>query len=103
MALTDAEKTSIKRHLGYHAVAQSRFPLVEGFSALSDILADLPAATEAEVRAILTRLANLETAMDDGRERLAAAKVGAITLNGAELVKLTAERSRWRRELSNLL
>lgn len=105
MALTDAQRTSVLRHLGFHAVSQSRFPIVEGFAAIGtilDALADTP-ATETEVIAILGRLAALETALDGARSRLKASEVGSITLNADEHDQLWREIKRWRGELSTIV
>jgi hypothetical protein len=105
MAFSLAEKTQIKRHLGYHAVAQSRYPLVEGFYALEDILATVPLETETEGRVLLERCNAIESDMAGVRtgKRLQASKVGEITLNRDELRQLEGELSRNRRELAMLL
>lgn len=104
MALTEAQKTSIKRHLGYHGVAQSRYPLVEGFSSLEQVFIDLPAATEAEVVTILERIEELEDDAHAARSRFKALKVGSIELPGrGEFDSLRSSINHWRQELSTLL
>jgi len=104
MALTDAQKTAIKRHLGYHAVAQSRYPLVEGFSSVTQVLTDLPAETEAEVVAILGRLAALESRLDAAPDNLTLSVAEDVEFRGpGELEALWGEIRRWRIELSTLL
>jgi hypothetical protein len=64
VSLTAAQKATVKRHLGYHAVAQSLYPIVDGFYTVDTILSALPAETETQVVEILTRLGNIETQLD---------------------------------------
>ncbi len=104
--LTDTERTEIKRHLSFHAVKQSFFPVVEGFRAVDDIMdfLDVTPATEAAVRVILGRLAKLETQLDGAGGRLKATRVGSIALDGGEEHdQLWREIKRWRKELSTLI
>lgn len=100
MALSADEKAAIKRHLGYHSVSQSLYPIVEGFAVINTILDGITATPETETaaRAILTRLGNLETQIDAAPSRLKATKVGSIELPKAgELDALWSEVKRWRR------
>lgn len=104
MALTDAERVSVRRHLGMNSASAALYPWVPTFFAVNDVLDTLPAATETEARAILTRLADIESRLSDGAlDRLQAAKVGEISLNGDEPEALRRELRRWRVELSTLL
>ena len=107
MSLSDAHKTTIKRHLGYHAVSQSFYPLIEGFAAIDSILSDLAATPETEIQAvaILDRLAALEARLD-----AEPATLGVIELEGdvrfrdtPPLDALWTEVKRWRTELSILI
>lgn len=103
MALTDAEKVSIRRHLGLNSASRAWYPYITAFFAVDDILGTLPTAAEDECRAILTRLTNLETALDAAILRLQATQIGSTTLNNNETRQLREEMLRWRREMSNLL
>lgn len=98
--LTDAEKTSVKRHLGMSSAAPSLYPQVDVFITAGQILATLPAETETAVRGILTRLDNLETLIDAAPARLVVSQSGTTKLNNDELNGLWREVKRWRRELS---
>lgn len=103
MALTDAQKTSIRRHLGLNAASPALYPWVPTFYTVTQILDTLPAATETEVGAILDRLAALEGSLDAAsNQRLKAQKLGTITLRADETDKLWTEIKRWRRELSTI-
>ncbi len=103
--LTATQKMSVKRHLGYHSVSQSLYPLIDGFASIDTILTDLDQTPETvtETIAILTRLDNLEAAIGSAPVRLKAAKVSSIELNHDELDQLWRELKRWRRELSVLI
>jgi hypothetical protein len=103
--LTAAQRMQVRRHLGYHSVAQSRYPLIEGFASLNSILDDLADTpeTEAEVVVILGNLDALETRINAAPARLAASQAEDVTLNGQELNQLWGEVRRWRRELSTLI
>lgn len=103
MALTEAEKVSIRRHLGYNSAAEANYPWIDTFRALDGVLTSLSAAAETECRAILTRLTAIETALDEALGRLKALQVGSIRLNHEETSRLRSERATWRRELSVLL
>jgi hypothetical protein len=104
VALTDAQKVSIKRHLGLNAASGALYPFVDVFFSVEEVLSTLPAATETEVIALLDRLAALETSLDGAStQRLQAIKVGSITLRDDETDKLWREVGRWRRELSTIL
>jgi len=103
MALTDAEKVSIKRHLGMNSAAEANYPWVDVFWAVDKVLTTLSSAAETETRSILTRLTGLETSLDAAKNRLKASAVGSIDLNDREHDKLWRELRRWRRELAVLL
>lgn len=103
MPLTDAEKVSIRRHLGLNSASAAWYPYIETFFSANSILETLPAATETECRAILTRLTDIETALDSARGRLKASEVGSIALNNEEPKHLRRELQHWRSELSTLL
>jgi len=103
MALTEAERVSIRRHLGMNSANAALYPWVPTFFAVNDVLDSLPAATETETRSILTKLADIETRLAGALDRLQASKVGTINLNADETDLLHRERRRWRVELSTLL
>lgn len=103
MALTDAEKVSIRRHLGLNSASRAWYPYIESFFSVDDVLETLPTDAETECRVILTRLTNLETALDGALVRLKVSKAGGIVLNPDETRQLRTELEQWRRELSNLL
>jgi hypothetical protein len=103
MALTAAEKVSVKRALGYNSASEALYPIIPPPYSLNQVLDTLPAETETEVRSILTRLTAIETALDTAIGRLKAIQVGSIKLNDQETRQLRAERAAWRRELSTLL
>ncbi len=103
MALTDAEKVSVRRHLGLNSANAALYPFVPTFFAINDVLDTLPAASEEECRAILERLALIERELGDAITLLAASQDGSITLNAEQTRQLRAERHQWRRELSTLL
>jgi hypothetical protein len=104
--LTAEQKMQVKRHLGYHSVSQSFYPLIDGFASIDTILSDLSATpeTEAEVVVLLGRLAAIEDQIDAVVKRVGVEKAGAIGLTpdggGAELWRALG---RWRRELSILI
>lgn len=103
MALTAAELVACKRHLGMNSAAPSWYPYVDSFVTVGQILATLPPETEVECKAILTKLADIETRLTDALDRRQASAVGSITLNADELRDLRGELRRWRRELANLV
>ena len=103
MPLTDAEKVSIRRHLGYNAAAEANYPWIDTFHSLTNVLDSAPEETATEARDILGRLSSLEEALDSAPSRLKARKVGEIQLNGTETDQLWREVRRWRRELATLL
>jgi hypothetical protein len=104
MALTEAEKVAIRRHLGLNSAAAALYPFVPTFFAVAEVLETLPAETEAEARILLDRLADIETRLATGAlDRLQASKVGKIGLNADEPEALRRELRRWRVELSTLL
>ena len=103
MSLTAAEKVSIRRHLGYNSAAESNYPWLDVFRTLSQVLESVVADQEQEVRAILTRLANLETALDAAPGRFKVNAIGSIDLRPEEPDQLWREVRRWRRELSIVL
>jgi hypothetical protein len=103
MAFTDAEKVSIRRHLGINSASKAWYPYITVFFAVDDVLETLPAASETECRSILTRLTGIETQLDAALGRLKASAVGTIKLNADETRQVRAELWRWRAELSNLL
>jgi hypothetical protein len=98
--LTDIEQMQVKRHLGMSTVSPSLYPLTDVWLTAGQILSTLPAETETEVRDILTRLTNLETAIDGAPRRLMVSAAGSVKLNNEELNGLWREVRRWRRELS---
>ena len=100
--LTDAQIVSIKRHLGFNSASSAWYPFIPPFFAVVQVLTTLPAAAEAEVVALLARLAEIETSLDDARTRVKASSVGKINLNGAELDQLWRERRRWIGQLSTI-
>jgi hypothetical protein len=103
VSLTAAQKATVKRHLGYHAVAQSLYPIVDGFYTVDTILSALPAETETQVVEILTRLGNIETQLDSAPANLTLEKAEDVTFRGpGELDGLWVEVKRWRVELSTL-
>jgi hypothetical protein len=100
MALTDSEKSLIRRYLGYPEVtpvtiiqsgtarfAQTAFVLEQN-------MLNLTPSGEMQVRAILAQLATSRTEIDASLGRLKAAKVGSITLNAAEM-KQRKTHDRW--------
>jgi hypothetical protein len=102
--LSDAQKTVIRRHLGYHSAAEANYPFIDTFWSVTRILETLPAATESEVISILDRLATIEASLSSATNlRLQASSVGGIKLNPDEIDRLWTEIKRWRRELSALL
>ncbi len=103
MAFSEAEKVSIRRHLGLNSAAAANYPWVDTFHAVNEILTNTPAATETEARAILTRLTDIETRLSGALDRLQASTVGSINLNARETSQLRGELKRWRSELSTLL
>jgi hypothetical protein len=103
MALTDAEKTAIRRHLGLNAASPALYPFVPTFHAVTNVLDTLPEATETEARAILERLAVIEGELGDAITLLAVSRDGSIAINPDHTRQLRAERHQWRRELSTLL
>jgi hypothetical protein len=102
MALTDAQKMQVKRHLGMSTVSPSLYPLTDVWLTAGQVLSTLPAETETEVIAILATLGNLESWINDAPKRLKAKKIGSIDLQPDELPKLWTEVRRWRNELSVL-
>ena len=100
MPLTESQKVAIKRHLGFHSAPQSRFPLVEGFFAVDDVLSSLGVDAIAEVTTILARLGDLEGNLDTAKNRLKASRVGSVGLNSDETDQLWRELRRWRHELA---
>lgn len=103
MPLSNAEKVSIRRHLGLNSASRAWYPYISTFFSADDVLETLSTEAETECRSILTRLTSLETALDAAVTRLKASKVGSIELNHDETRQLGAELGRWRRELSALL
>lgn len=103
MSLTDAERVSIRRHLGLNSANAALYPWVPTFFAVNDVLGTLSTEAETECRAILTRLTTIETALDGMLGRFKASVVGSITLNKDEPRALRSELHRWRQELSTLL
>ena len=104
MAFTEAEKVSMRRHLGYNSADESNYPWIDMFRALSQVLDSAPAATEDEARTILGYLTTVETRLSDtALKNLKAKKVGSIELRHDETRQLHTERARWRKELSVLL
>lgn len=103
MALTDAEKTAIRRHLGLNSASSALYPFVPTFFAVNGVLDTLPEATETEARTILQRLEFIEAELDEAITLLAASRDGSITLNPDQTRQLRTERHQWRRELSTLL
>ncbi len=103
MALTEAEKVSVRRHLGFNSASGAWYPYVDSFVTVTGILDSLPAAAETEARSILTRLTDIETRLSGALDRLQASVAGTITLNAEETTRLRGELHRWRQELSTLL
>jgi hypothetical protein len=104
MAFTDAEKVSIRRHLGYNSAAEANYPWIDTFRALSQVLDSAPAETETEARTILGHLADIESRLTgEALLSLKATQVGSIGLNNRHPQMLGAELARWRCELSKLL
>lgn len=103
MPLTDAEKVSIRRHLGLNSASAANYPFIETFFSANQVLETLSATAETECRTILTRLTNIETSLDSALGRLKASEVGSITLNNEEPGHLRRELKHWRRELAVLL
>jgi hypothetical protein len=104
MALTEAEKVAIKRHLGLNSASAALYSFVPTFFAVGDVLDTLPAATETEARTILDRITDIESRLATGAlDRLQASRLGSIGLNPDEPDALRRELRRWRVELSNLL
>jgi hypothetical protein len=104
MALTDTQKTAVRRHLGYNAASEALYPFVDTFFSVTRVLSDLPAATEDEVVTILGRLSALESALDGAPGRgMKVTHLGTIDLNPQEADRLWVEVRRWRRELSTIL
>src|SRR5262249_28620845 len=102
MALTDAQRISVRRHLGIPAPGPTRAWLVDPWISVDNVRDAIPAAAETEVVNVLAFLDATETAMSAALTRLKAAKVGSITLNHEELRDLREERQAWRRELANV-
>lgn len=103
MAFSEAERVSIRRHLGLNSAAAANYPWIEVFHAVNDVLTNTPAATETEARSILTRLTDIETRLSGALDRLQASAVGSIRLRDDETSQLRGELRRWRGELSTLL
>ncbi len=103
MALTAAEKVSIKRHLGLNSASEALYPWVPTFYSVNRVLDTLPAAAETEARTILARLTDIETRLSSALDRFKASVVGSIKLNAEEVSRLRSEMRLWRRELSTLL
>lgn len=105
-SLTEAQKVSIRRHLGFHSVSQSFYPLIEGFYSIDSILNDLdvtPDTIDAAV-VILDRLDALEARIDKASSHLEIEQVEDIKFRGpVGSDALWSELRRWRRELSTLI
>lgn len=102
--LTEAEKVSIRRHLGLNSAAEANYPYIDTFHAVARVLDSLPTEAETEARTILDRLTDIETRLaGEALTSLKAEKVGSIALNVRHPGHLRAELKNWRRELSTLL
>lgn len=102
MAFTDKEKFRIVRLLGYNAgiiiVGNTSYSKI-----ISDRLTGLPVAVEEEARDILNRLIDLEEKREEALCRASTKQVDDIVLNTDELNILSKERTRWIKELSDML
>ena len=103
MALTAAEKVTIKRHLGLNSASAALYPFIPTFFSVDQVLTTLPAATESEARTILGRLSAIEAQLSSALDRFKASVVGSIHLSADEPGRLRAELRQWRRELATLL
>lgn len=103
MALEAAEVNAIKRYLGYDLITADAWR-GDGAAGLDRNLERLDADAETSVRAVLTELSSLDTAITAARGRLKAQQVGDLVLNGRqEIAALRRERSTVTRELGRML
>ncbi len=99
MALTDAQKSSVRLYLGYSDGSTGGSP-----SALDRGMESLSASAEAQVTSVLTRLATVETTLTAGWDRMKVVKAEEVTLAGEdELRALRNEGRRLVRHLSIIL
>lgn len=84
MALTDAEKATIRMYMGWSArFAQTDTALERAMSAIEGMPADLDL-----LRVHLTELARIDAAIEACEARFKADQVGSITLSQTELSRL---------------
>jgi len=100
VALTDAQKASIYRLLGYSDRHQDVWGGRE--QRIQQALGGLSAPIETEVLSVLTKLLNYETAILNQDAIAVAATVGKITLNPAQLDQLRSKASAYLGQLSAL-
>lgn len=102
MPLDPDEVNAIKRYLGFDLITPDAWR-GDTAAGLDRNIERLDAAGETTVRAVLTELAAVDTAITAARGRLKASQVGKITLNAGEVPALLAERSRLAGDLARLL
>lgn len=98
MALTDAQKVKVRRYLGYPDVNRLSFHSLEG--AMVAISSD----GETEVADLLTRLAAIDTKLNDAQDRQQIIRVEDVHFAGpGELRSLYREGNRYADTLAQLL
>lgn len=99
--LTSDEKARIRRALGFHNAATSAsislgFPrLIQPLFLVDSAMDHLLPEAEAGVRSALAKVEALDERIFKAVKRLAAEKVGSITLNPKETNQLRRERKWW--------
>jgi hypothetical protein len=103
------EKARVRYHLGYLNIQpvlsiQLGVPAVSQTGFLVEAALDrVPVSQAGFVRRLLSTLDMTEARMIEAQERLAATRLGEITLNPDEIEKLEIEHTRWARRLGDFL
>lgn len=99
MALTETQKSQLRKYLGY----PERFHQTRPEFELALVALQGTATGEAQVLAELARLVIIDSRLDDAPDRLRASTVGTITLNPMEIGALRSEGKRIVRRIANIM
>jgi hypothetical protein len=97
VALTDEQKSKVRRYLGYPDVNRLNYHMLEG------ALDALSAEGETLAGALITDLDAMEALIQGARSRAKVLKAEEVTLNSKEMKILRWEAQRVAQDLANLL
>jgi hypothetical protein len=107
--LTDAEKQRVKYHLGYMntstaaGLAYGMSVPIQTLFLVDNAMTKLPEGAVGIVRDLLAKLDFTEAQLFESQERLAAEKLGDITMRADEADALSAAYKRWADRLADTL